>query len=199
MASPQDVTQLLAEATDGDHRALDELLPVVYDELRRLAEGLMLRERANHTLQPTALVHEVYMKLVDQTRARWENRAHFFAVAAQAIRRILVDHARSHRRLKRGGEQTTLALEEGVVGAYERTVDLIALDEALDDLARHNPQQARIVELRFFSGLTIEETAAVLAVSTATVERDWRYARARLYRLLAGDEGNGRTERAGGA
>ncbi|MHC4081600.1 MAG: sigma-70 family RNA polymerase sigma factor [Planctomycetota bacterium] len=198
MASPQDVTQLLAEATDGDRRALDQLLPLVYDELRRLAEGLMLRERASHTLQPTALVHEVYMKLVDQTRARWENRAHFFAVAAQAIRRILVDHARTHRRLKRGGEQTTLALDEGVVGSYQRTVDLIALDEALDDLARHNPLQSRIVELRFFSGLTIDETAAVLGVSTATVERDWRYARARLYRRLAGDEGNGHAERAGG-
>jgi RNA polymerase sigma factor (TIGR02999 family) len=199
VASPPDVTQLLAEATDGDRRALDQLLPLVYDELRRLAEGLMLRERASHTLQPTALVHEVYMKLVDQTRARWENRAHFFAVAAQAIRRILVDHARTHRRLKRGGEQTTLALDEGVVGSYQRTVDLIALDEALDDLARHNPQQSRIVELRFFSGLTIEETAAVLDVSTATVERDWRYARARLYRRLGGDEGNKHGERAGDA
>jgi RNA polymerase sigma factor (TIGR02999 family) len=197
VASPPDVTRLLAEATDGDHRALDQLLPLVYDELRRLAEGLMLRERASHTLQPTALVHEVYMKLVDQTRARWENRAHFFAVAAQAIRRILVDHARTHRRLKRGGEQTTLALDEGVVGSYQRTVDLIALDEALDDLDRHNPQQSRIVELRFFSGLTIEETAAVLGVSTATVERDWRYARARLYRRLGGDEGKGNVEQAG--
>jgi RNA polymerase sigma factor (TIGR02999 family) len=199
VASPPDVTQLLAEATDGDRRALDQLLPLVYNELRRLAEGLMLRERASHTLQPTALVHEVYMKLVDQTRARWENRAHFFAVAAQAIRRILVDHARTHRRLKRGGEQTTLALDEGVVGSYQRTVDLIALDEALDDLARHNPQQSRIVELRFFSGLTIEETAAVLGISTATVERDWRYARARLYRRLGGDEGKGHAERAGDA
>jgi RNA polymerase sigma factor (TIGR02999 family) len=199
VASPQDVTQLLAEATDGDRRAVDQLLPLVYDELRRLAEGLMLRERASHTLQPTALVHEVYMKLVDQTRARWENRAHFFAVAAQAIRRILVDHARTHRRLKRGGEQTTLALDEGVVGSYQKTVDLIALDEALDDLARHSSQQARIVELRFFSGLTIEETAAVLGISTATVERDWRYARARLFRRLGGDEGSERGERAGDA
>jgi RNA polymerase sigma factor (TIGR02999 family) len=199
VASPQDVTQLLAEATDGDRRAVDQLLPLVYDELRRLAEGLMLRERASHTLQPTALVHEVYMKLVDQTRARWDNRAHFFAVAAQAIRRILVDHARTHRRLKRGGEQTTLALDEGVVGSYQKTVDLIALDEALDDLARHSSQQARIVELRFFSGLTIEETAAVLGISTATVERDWRYARARLFRRLGGDEGSERGERAGDA
>jgi RNA polymerase sigma factor (TIGR02999 family) len=199
MASPPDVTELLAEATDGDHRALDRLLPLVYDELRRLAEGLMLRERAGHTLQPTALVHEVYMKLVDQTRARWESRAQFFAVAAQAIRRILVDHARTHRRLKRGGAQTTLALDEALVGSYQRTVDLIALDEALQDLAGHSPQQARIVELRFFSGLTIDETAAVLGISTATVERDWRYARARLYRRLGGDEDGGHAERAGGA
>jgi RNA polymerase sigma factor (TIGR02999 family) len=199
VASPQDVTQLLAEATDGDRRAVDQLLPLVYDELRRLAEGLMVRERAGHTLQPTALVHEVYMKLVDQTRARWENRAHFLAVAAQAIRRILVDHARTHRRLKRGGEQTMLALDEGVVGSYQRTVDLVALDEALDDLARHSSQQARIVELRFFSGLTIEETAAVLGVSTATVERDWRYARARLFRRLGGDDEKGQVEGIGDA
>jgi RNA polymerase sigma factor (TIGR02999 family) len=199
MAAPQDVTELLAEATDGDRRAVDQLLPLVYDELRRLAEGLMLRERASHTLQPTALVHEVYMKLVDQTRARWENRAHFFAVAAQAIRRILVDHARTHRRLKRGGEQATLALDEGVVGSYQRTVDLIALDEALDDLAGHSSQQARIVELRFFSGLTIEETAAVLGISTATVERDWRYARARLYRRLGGHDEKGQVEGMGDA
>ncbi|MHC4416683.1 MAG: sigma-70 family RNA polymerase sigma factor [Planctomycetota bacterium] len=197
MASPKDVTLLLVHASDGDGRALDQLLPLVYDELRALAEGLMWRERQDHTLQPTALVHEAYLKLVDQTRVRWENRAHFFAVAGQAIRRILVDHARRHRRLKRGGEKTTLALDEGLVASYQRVVDLVALSEALDDLERHNPQQARIVEMRFFSGLSIEETATVLDVSTATVEREWRYARARLYRILSGDAGVGPTEQSG--
>lgn len=192
MAQSVDVTQLLASASAGDRQALDQLLPLVYDELRALAGGMMLHERPDHTLQPTALVHEAYRKLVDQTRAQWQDRAHFFAVAAQVIRRILVDHARGHDRVKRGGGRSKLALDEGLVAAYENLVDLVALDEALEKLAVSQPQQARIVEMRFFSGLTIDETAAVLRISTATVERDWRYARAWLYRALSdGDQQRG--------
>ena len=189
MGGPTDVTQLLTEVSAGDSRAADLLLPLVYDELHAVAEGLMRRERPDHTLQPTALVHEAYLKLVDQTRVHWRDQAHFFAVAAQAIRRILVDHARGHERAKRGGGRTRLALDEELVASYAQVVDLIALDEALTQLAASDAQQARIVEMRFFAGLTIEETAAVLGVSTSTVERDWRCARARLYCALSnGDE-----------
>lgn len=185
MAQSVDVTQLLADASAGDRQAVDQLLPVVYDELRALAGQMMRHERPDHTLQPTALVHEAYEKLVDQTRAQWQDRAHFFAVAAQVIRRILVDHARGHDRAKRGGGRARLALDERLVAAYENMVDLVALDEALERLAASESQQAQVVEMRFFSGLTIEETAAVLGVSTSTVERDWRYARAWLYRALS--------------
>jgi RNA polymerase sigma factor (TIGR02999 family) len=185
MAQPVDVSQLLADASAGDRQAVDQLLPVVYDELRAVAAAMMCQERPDHTLEPTALVHEAYQKLVDQTRAQWRDRAHFFAVAAQVIRRILVDHARGHDRAKRGGGRTKLALDERLVAAYENMVDLVALDEALERLAASQPQQAQVVEMRFFSGLTIEETAAVLRVSTSTVERDWRCARAWLYRALS--------------
>jgi RNA polymerase sigma factor (TIGR02999 family) len=179
------MTELLAGARYGDDRAMDRLLPLVYDQLRLLAQDMMERERSDHTLQATALVHEAYLKLVDQTRVQWRDRAHFFAVAAQAIRRILVDHARGHGRAKRGGGRAKLTLIEGRLAADEQTVDIVALDEALATLAADHPQHARIVEMRFFAGLTTEETAAVLGVSTRTVERKWRYARAWLYRALS--------------
>jgi RNA polymerase sigma factor (TIGR02999 family) len=185
MGEPADITALLVRAGEGDSRAADELLPLVYGKLRALAGELMLRERVDHTLQPTALVHEAYLKLVDQTRARWEDRAHFFSVAAQALRRILVDHARKHVRAKRGGMRTRLQLDEGLIAAYEETIDLLSLDEALRSLAEQDAQRARVVELRFFGGLTIDEAAAALDVSTRTVERQWRYARAWLYRELS--------------
>jgi RNA polymerase sigma factor (TIGR02999 family) len=181
----EDVTQLLTDASNGDRRAMDRLWPLVYDELRALAAAMMQAERPDHTLQPTALVHEAYQKLIDQSRVRWQDRAHFFAVAAQAIRRILVDHARAHRRAKRGGQRVKLALDEALAAMYESVVDLIALDEALARLAESHPQQARVVEMRFFAGLTIEETAALQGVSASTIERDWRYARATLYRALS--------------
>ena len=190
MPGPTDVTQLLTKASAGDGRAADELLPLVYDELHAVAEGLMRRERPDHTLQPTALVHEAYLKLVDQTRVQWRDQVHFFAVAAQAIRRILVDHARGHERAKRGGGRTKLALSEELLASYAQVVDLIALDEALTQLAASDAQQARIVEMRFFAGLTIGETAAVLGVSTSTVEREWRCARARLYCALSNGDGD---------
>lgn len=185
MAGPEDVTALLVRASEGDSRAADELLPLVYGKLRALAAELMQRERVDHTLQPTALVHEAYLKLVDQTRARWEDRAHFFSVAAQALRRILVDHARGHARAKRGGMRTKVQFDESLIAAYEQTIDLLSLDDALHRLAEQDAQRARVVALRFFGGLTIEEAAAVLEVSTRTVERQWRYARAWLYRELA--------------
>ncbi len=184
MAESADVTALLVRASEGDSRAADELLPLVYDQLRALAADLMRRERVDHTLQPTALVHEVYLKLIDQTRARWEDRAHFFSVAAQALRRILVDHARGHAAAKRGGQRAKLELNEGIIAAYEEAVDVLALDDALRRLAEQDTQRARVVELRFYGGLTIDETASVLDVATRTVERQWRYARAWLYREL---------------
>ncbi len=184
VAEPADVTSLLIRASAGDSRAADELLPRVYGQLRALAGELMLRERSDHTLEPTALVHEAYLKLVDQSRARWEDRAHFFSVAAQALRRVLVDHARGRMRAKRGGGRARLQVDEGLIAAYEQSVDLLALHEALGRLADEDEQRARVVELRFFGGLTIEEVAAVLGVSVRTVERQWRYARAWLYREL---------------
>jgi RNA polymerase sigma-70 factor (ECF subfamily) len=189
MSEPADMTTLLVRASEGDWRAADELLPLVYDKLRALAAELMVQERVDHTLQPTALVHEAYLKLIDQTRAHWENRAHFFSVAAQALRRILVDHARGRARAKRGGPQARLQLDEGLIAAYEQTVDLLTLNDALTRLAEQDQQRARVVELRFFGGLTIDETAAVLDVSSRTAERQWRYARAWLYRELADSSG----------
>jgi RNA polymerase sigma-70 factor (ECF subfamily) len=188
MTESADVTALLARASGGDSRAADELLPLVYEKLRTLARELMVQERPDHTLQPTALVHEAYLKLIDQTRAHWRDRAHFFSVAALALRRILVDHARGHERAKRGGGRTKLQLDEGLIAAYEQTVDLLGLDDALARLAQQDAQRARVVELRFFAGLSTDETAAVLNVSTRTVERQWRYARAWLFRELNDDE-----------
>ncbi len=186
MESPEGVTQLLVDWSNGDQAALDKLMPVVYDELRRLAGNYLRRERPDHTLQPTALVNEAYLKLVDQRKARWQNRAQFFGVAAQLMRRILVDHARVRQAQKRGGsDQQQLSLSYADRVAEKPDVDLLALHEALNQLALIDPQQARIVELRFFGGLTIEETAEILGISHATVERDWTLSRAWLRRELS--------------
>ncbi|MBV9958465.1 MAG: sigma-70 family RNA polymerase sigma factor [Acidobacteria bacterium] len=178
------MTQLLEKWAGGDRAALDALMPLVYDELRRLAGGYLRRERSDHTLQPTALVNEAYLQLVDQHQSRWQNRAQFIGVAAQMMRRILVDHARAHLAEKRGGGQFTVALSEADRFGGRPDADLLAIHEALNRLAAIDPQQSRIVELRFFGGLTIEETAEVLKVSHATVERDWKMARAWLRREL---------------
>ncbi len=181
----QPVTQLLVEWQNGSQKALDRLIPLVYEELRTIAGRYLSRESVGHTLQSTALVHEAYFRLVGQRRVQWQNRAHFFGIAAQMMRRILVDHARRQHRDKRGGPAPTLSLDEAIaVAEPEVEVDLLALDEALTALARIDPRGARIIELRFFSSLTIEETAAVLDVSTGTVKRDWNAARAWLYREM---------------
>lgn len=178
------ITRLLEEIRSGDDRAADRLLPLVYDELRRLARTYLREERPGHTLQATALVHEAYLRLVDQTRVQWQGRAHFFAVAAQAIRRVLVDHARGRGREKRGGNAPRLSLDEVIeVGAAPDT-DLLELNRVLEALAEQHPIPARVVELRFFGGLTSEEAAEVLGSSTRTVERQWQFARAWLYREL---------------
>jgi RNA polymerase sigma factor (TIGR02999 family) len=186
-AIENDVTRLLHDLAGGDPRAADALLPQVYDELRALAHYHLAAERREHTLQPTALVHEVYLKLVDQDRAQWKDRAHFIAVGAQAMRRILVDHARGRKRLKRGGDAQRLGLHDGLAlaGLDERT-DLLALDDALTELSATYPNQARVVELRFFGGLTVDEAALVLDVTTRTVERHWQFARAWLFRAVQG-------------
>jgi RNA polymerase sigma factor (TIGR02999 family) len=183
---PKDVTQLLIDWNNGNRQALDELLPLVYDELRRVAARYLQRERPGQTLQGTALVHEAYLRLIDQTRVRWQNRAHFLGVAAQMIRRILVDHARAKQSAKRGGIAMKLSLDESIEAPERGEVDLGALDDALEDLGKIDPQQARIVELRFFTGLSIEETAEALSISPATVKRDWVVARAWLFRELSG-------------
>ncbi len=179
--SPSDVTQLLLKWSDGDREALDQLMPLVYTELRRLADRYLRRERPGHTLQATALVHEAYVQLVDQRNVRWQNRAHFFGVAANLMRQILVQYARSHHAAKRGGSGYKLSLDEAAGVSKEPDVDLVALDDALNTLAAIDPQQSRIVELRFFGGLTIEETAQVLGISPATVKREWTVAKAWLH------------------
>jgi RNA polymerase sigma factor (TIGR02999 family) len=181
---PDDVTQLLENWSNGDREALERLMPLVYDELHRLAQRYLRRERSDHTLQSTALVHEAYLKMVDQKNVRWQNRAHFFGVAAQSIRHILVDHARSHLAAKRGAGAAKLSLDEAIGVPEKKEVDLLALDQALEGLAALDPQQGRIVELRFFGGLSIEETSEVLHISTATVKRDWVMAKAWLYQNL---------------
>jgi RNA polymerase sigma factor (TIGR02999 family) len=184
----EDVTQVLEQIRNGDERAADKLLPLVYDEFRALARHYLAQERANHTLQPTALVHEAYMKLVDQSRVDWQGRSHFFAVAAQAMRRILVDHARSRQREKRGGGRARVVLDEAVALSPQKDEDVIALDEALEQLAKLDPRQAKVVELRFFGGLSVEEVAHTLGVSKRTVEGDWTFARAWLSRELRGTD-----------
>jgi RNA polymerase sigma-70 factor (ECF subfamily) len=175
------ITRLLIEVTHGDTAAVDRVLPLIYDELRTLAANYLRRERTDHTLQPTALVHEAYLRLVDQTRVTWQNRAHFFGIAAQMMRRILVDHARKQAAGKRGGEVQRFSLDENIDHAVERHAELIALDEALKALAAIDEQKARMVELRYFGGLSVEETAEALNVATATVHRHWRATKAWLY------------------
>ena len=185
MQSPEEITRLLIDWGKGDQAALERLMPLVYSELRRLAGNYLRRERAEHTLQPTALVNEAYLKLVDQRNARWQNRAHFFGIAAQLMRRILVDHARQRQAEKRGGvDQQRLSITSAEALVKQPEIDLLALNEALDELGQMDPQQSRIVELKFFGGLSIEETAEVLSISHATVERDWKLARAWLRRQL---------------
>lgn len=184
--APQEVTRLLVNWSNGDAQALDQLTPLVYAELRRLAGRYLRRERPDHTLQSTALVHEAYMRLIDQRSVHWQNRAHFFGVAAQLIRRILVDHARAHHAAKRGAHAPKLSLDEALAVPGGRDLDLLSLDDALEGLAKLDPQQSRIVELRFFAGLSIEETAEVVGVSPATVKREWSSAKAWLYRELSG-------------
>jgi RNA polymerase sigma factor (TIGR02999 family) len=184
-----DVTQLLTNWSNGDKQALEQLIPLVYGELRRLAERYLRRERPGHTLQSTALVHEAWMKLAGQRNVQWQNRAHFFGVAAQLIRRILVDHARNRHAAKRGGHACILSLDDMVETPGRRGLDLVALDDALEGLAKVDARQARMVELRFFAGLSIEETAEVLHVSPATVKREWVSAKAWLYREMGGRPG----------
>ena len=159
-------------------------MPLVYEELRRLARRQMRAELPEHTLQPTVLVNEVYMRLVDQKRVNWQNRAHFFGAAAHIIRRVLVDHARTRRRQKRGGNAVKVSLDDGIGATEPAQLDVVALDDALSQLSKLDPQQERIIELRFFAGLSIEETAAALNISSATVKRDWATARAWLYREM---------------
>ena len=175
---------MLIKLSDGNRETLDDLLPLVYDELKRMAAGYLRRERVDHTLQPTALVNEAYLKLVDQTRVSWQNRAHFFGVAAQVMRRLLIDHARSHNAEKRFGGLEKLQLDENIDKAIEMSDDLIALDDALTTLAKVDAPMAKLVELRYFGGLTFEETAEVLGVSVITVKRHWKLARSWLYGQL---------------
>lgn len=182
-----DITQMLVRASRGDEFAVNRLLPLVYEELRALAESYLQRERPDLTLQATALVHEAYLRLIKQEEVQWQNRAHFFAVAAQAIRRILVDHARGHARQKRGGDRERVRLDEDVAVSPERDLDLVAVDEALLELAQLNQRQAQIVELRFFGGLSLRDVAEVLKVSPRTVDGDWSMARAWLRRELQGE------------
>jgi len=186
--APQNVTQLLIGWGQGDKEALDRLVPIVYDELRRQAARYLRHERAGHTLQTTALIHEAYIRLIDQKNVHWQNRAHFFGIAAQLMRRILVDHARTRKRAKRGGSDIRVPLEDAVAIARAPQLDVVALDEALNRLAEIDEQQGKIVELRFFSGLTVEETAEVLGISPATVKRDWSMAKAWLHREISSDE-----------
>ena len=181
----EDVSTLLHAWTEGDQKALEKLMPIVYDELRRLGRRYMRAERSGHSLQATALVNEAYTRLVDYKRMRWQDRAHFFAVSAQLMRRILVEHAR-RRNLKRGGAVHHVSLDEAVVIVADGDTDLVALDDAMNALAQHDPRKVQVVEMRFFGGLSIEETASVLKVSTVTVKREWRAARAWLYRELTG-------------
>src|SRR5438552_10868799 len=183
--SPKQITRLLAAWSEGDETALEALTPMVYEELHRLAHHYMSQERAEHTLQTSALVNEAYVRLVDWKNVRWQNRAHFFAVSAQFMRRILVDFARSRGYGKRGGGMKALALDEAALVSDEKGTDLVALDEALVSLAELDARQSKVVELRFFGGLSIEEAAEVLKVSPATVRRDWSLARAWLHREMA--------------
>ena len=182
--SRQDVTDLLIDWGQGDQEALNKLMPLVYDELHRLASRYLRHERRGHTLQTTALVHEAYLKLVDQSHANWQNRVQFFAAAAKVMRHVLVDYARSRRALKRGGDYCRLSLDEAAISSEEKDADLLSLNEALNTLAAIDAQQSRVVELRVFGGLTVEETAEALGISPRTVKREWSMAKAWLHRQL---------------
>jgi RNA polymerase sigma factor (TIGR02999 family) len=185
--SPKGVTELLRAWSDGDDDALERLMPVVEAELRRLARGYMARERREHTLQPTALVNEVFLRLTDARLIRWQDRAHFLGIAARLMRRVLVDHARARGYGKRGGGAQRVTLDEGLVAAPDRGLDVVALDRALEALAKVDGRKSEIIEFRFFGGLTVEETAEVLHVSPDTVKRDWRLAKLWLLRELEGE------------
>ena len=182
--SQEEVTALLNDWTNGDQEALNRLMPLVYDELHRLASRHLRHERTGHTLQTTALVHEAYLKLVDQKSASWQNRLQFFAAAAKVMRHILVDYARSRKAVKRGGDYCRLSLDEALISAEEDDPDLLALDEALNELAALDPQQSRVVELRVFAGLTVNDTAQALGISPRTVKREWSMAKAWLHRQI---------------
>ncbi|MGI8998061.1 MAG: sigma-70 family RNA polymerase sigma factor [Pyrinomonadaceae bacterium] len=186
--TPHELTQLLVAWSDGDKAALDKLTPLVYEELRRLAHQYMSQERPGHTLQTSALVNEAYLRLIDQKDVHWQNRAHFFGIAAQMMRRILVDHARQRRYAKRGGDARRVSLDEAMIVSNERAADVVALDDALNGLAEIDPRKSQIVELRFFGGLSIEETAEVLKVSPGTIMREWTLAKAWLKRAVTSDE-----------
>jgi RNA polymerase sigma-70 factor, ECF subfamily len=183
-SAPGEITNLLVQLQNGNRDAQSRLIPLVYAELRRVAARYMRGEQPGHTLQATALVHEAYLRLAGQTEINWQNRAHFFGVAASLMRRILVDHARTRRAKKRGGSNQKVSLDVGTLVQSDPPRQVLALDEALERLARRDPRQSRIVELRFFGGLSEEETAEVLGISTRTVKRDWRVARAWLYQQL---------------
>jgi RNA polymerase sigma-70 factor, ECF subfamily len=180
-SSPADVTSLLNQLADGDQEAAARLVPLVYDELRRIAAARLRRERPDHTLQATALVHEAYMKLADQRDAKWQNRAQFFGVASQVMRRILVDYARGQKRLRRGGKEQKVSLDDAVLVSPDRTDELLAVNESLSKLEKLDPRQGRIVELRYFAGLTIDEIAEVVGVAGKTVQRELNVAKAWLY------------------
>ena len=182
---PQEVTQLLVDWGNGNQAALDRLMPVVYTELRQLAHWYMRRERPGHTMQTTALIHEAYLRLVDQNQVRWQHQAHFFGIAARLMRQILIEHARSHTRAKRGGGVGTISLDEAAIVSQARATELLALDDALERLATIDPRKSRVVELRFFGGLSVEEAAIVLNVAPNTVLRDWRLAKAWLHREIS--------------
>ena len=181
---PEEVTQLLLAWNGGDTAALGKLMPLVYDELRKAAKRYLRREPAGHSLQTTALVNEVYLRLIDAKNVRWQDRAHFFAISARLMRRVLVDFARRRRQSKRGGEARQISIEGALAFGQERSADIVALDDALTELAELNPRQSQVVELRFFGGLTEDEIAVALKVSPRTVRNDWRLARAWLYREL---------------
>ena len=184
---PGDITKLLQSFGDGDPDALGELLPRVYDELRGRAAVYLRSQRAGHTLEATALVHEVYLRLINQKEARWQDRAHFYAVAATAMRQILVDHAKRQRRIKRGGDLRRVPLEDNLVVSADPSLDLVELDDALSRLGENDERMARVVELRFFAGMSVDECAAVLGIGSATVKRDWDFARTWLLREITGD------------
>jgi RNA polymerase sigma factor (TIGR02999 family) len=189
-APSEEVTQLLIAWSNGSQDALDKLMPLVYAELRQMARRYMSRQAPGHTLQTTALIHEAFLKLVDQSEKHFQNRAHFFGVAAQAMRHILVDYARSRHYAKRGGGALTVPLDEAAVVSGERAAELVALDDALEALAKVDPRKSRVVEMRYFGGLSVEETAEVLKVSVDTVMRDWRLAKTWLLRELTGENRN---------